>query len=158
MSAFLSQAWFASCCQRVSGCCTTPMSWLATMARTYAGRRGGAASLVPMSGMAAPPLFLDASGEQHVVNAVAELASARGIGRVAAVAVELALDLAGMRREQQNAVADQHRLRNRVGDEQHGEAGVRPELQQLLLHLAPGQRIERGERRVPPQQVRRPRP
>src|SRR5215471_19225896 len=100
MSAFLSQAWFASCCQRVSGCCTTPMSWLATMSRTYSGRRGGAASFAPMSAMADHLLFLDAIGEQHVVNAVAELAPARGIGWITAVAVEFALDLARMRRKQ----------------------------------------------------------
>src|SRR5215470_9096274 len=98
MSALRSQAWLASCCKSVSGCCTTPMSALATTSRTYSGRRGGAASFAPMSAMVDHLLLLDAIGEQHVVNAVAELASARGIGRIAAVAVELALDLARMRR------------------------------------------------------------
>src|SRR5882757_5804437 len=36
-------------------------------------------------------------------------------------AVDLGLDLSGMRREQENAVSDPHRLGDRVGDEDDGE-------------------------------------
>jgi hypothetical protein len=43
--------------------------------------------------MADDLLFLDAICKQHLVNAVGELAPTRGIGRIGAVAVELALDL-----------------------------------------------------------------
>ena len=77
-----------------------------------------------------------------------------GSGGSRAVAVELALDLAGMRREQQDAVADQHGLRDRVGHEQHREARIGPQLEQLVLHPAPRERIERGERLVHQQHVR----
>src|SRR5437868_1048813 len=129
MNAFRSQAWLASCCQSVSGCCTTPMSPPATVSRRYSGRSGGAAAETCVSTMADNLLLLDAIGEQHLVDALGQLAPARGIDGITAVAVELALDLPGMRREQQDAVAEQHRLRDRVGHEQHGEARVGPQLQ-----------------------------
>ena len=38
----------------------------------------------------------------------------------------LGLDPAGMRRQQQDAVADLDRFRDRMGDEQHGEFGLAP--------------------------------
>ena len=59
-----------------------------------------------------------------------------------------------MRRQQQDARADLDRLLDRMRDEQHREAGVLPELQQLVLHLAPGQRIQCSERLVHQQHVR----
>src|SRR5579871_2304108 len=144
MNALRSHAWLTICCTSVSGFSTTPMSRLATTSRKYSPRVGGAASrrsAVCMSVMGDDLLLLDATGKKQIVNAVRQLASARRIDRVAAIAVELALDLAGMRREQQDAVADQHRLGNRVGDEQHGEARVGPQREELLLHLAPGERV-----------------
>src|SRR3982074_339128 len=154
MNAFRSQLWLASLCQSVSGCWTTPMSSPATTSRRYSGRKGGTASgraaAAWASTMADNLLLLDAIGEQHLVNAIRQLASAGRFDRIAAVAVELALDLARVRREQQDAIAQQHRLRDRVGHEQHGETGFGPQLQQLLLHLAPRQRVERGERLLPP--------
>src|SRR5215470_16916553 len=114
MNVLRSQAWFTRRCQIVSGCCTTPMSSPATMSRRYSLRSGGAvgrrAAAVGTSTMADNLLLLDAIREQHVVDAVRQLAAAGRVDRVAAVAVELALDLARMRREQQDAVADQHRL------------------------------------------------
>ena len=70
------------------------------------------------------------------------------IGKTEMPGIELGLHLAGMRRHHQDAVADQQRLLDRVGDEDHGEADLVPQRDQLLLHLAPGQRIERGERLV----------
>ena len=69
-------------------------------------------------------------------------------------AVQLGLDLARVRREQQDPTADRDRLLDRVGDEEHGEAGVVPEPQQLVLHLAAGERVERGEGLVHQQDVR----
>src|SRR5215468_10592833 len=102
MNALRSQAWFTRRCQAVSGCCTTPMSSPATTSRKYSGRIGGVASrraaAVGASTMADNLLFLDAIREQHVVNALRQLAPAGRVDRVAAVAVELALDLSRMRR------------------------------------------------------------
>ena len=60
----------------------------------------------------------------------------------------------GMRRQHQNARADHDRLLDRMGDEQHGETQLIPQRQQFLLHGAPGQRVERGERLVHQQDVR----
>lgn len=57
-------------------------------------------------------------------------------------------------RQQQNAIAHHQRLLNRVGDEQQGETHLFPQQQQLFLHLAPGQRVERGERLVHQQDLR----
>ena len=56
-------------------------------------------------------LFFDGFGEQHVVDAVGEFfaIAADGIG---AVAVEFGFDLARMRRQQQDAVADQGGFRD----------------------------------------------
>src|ERR1700736_4175357 len=130
------------------------MSPLATVSRRYSGRTGGAAAhcAAPMwvSAMMHNLLFLDAIGKQQLVNAVRQLAPADGVGGVAAVAVEFALDLTGMRREQKNAVADQHGLGNRVGHEQDGEPRFAPQLEQFLLHLASRERVEGSERLVPP--------
>src|SRR5215471_2983602 len=151
MSALRSHAWLTICCASVSGFSTTPMSRLATTSRRYSRRVGGSPSrrsAVFMSVMGDSLLLLNAIGEQKIVDAVRQLASARRVDRIAAVTVELALDLAGMRRHQQDAVADQHRFWNRVGDEQHGEARVGPQRQQFLLHLAARERIERRERLV----------
>src|SRR6185369_13558574 len=150
MNTFLSHAWLTSRCHSVSGFCTTPISPLATTSRRYSGRDGGTgrgrAAVIWVSAMADDLLFLDAIGKQHLVNAIGKLAPAGRIGRIGAVAVELALDLSGMRREQQDAVADQHGLRDRVRHEQPREPRIGPQLQQLVLHPAPRERIERGER------------
>ena len=53
-----------------------------------------------------------------------------------------------MRREHQDAAADQDRFLDRMGDEQHREADIVPQRLQFFLHVAPGQRVERGERLV----------
>ncbi len=70
------------------------------------------------------------------------------IGEAEMAGIELGLHAAGMRREHQDAVADQQRLLDRVGDEDHREADVFPQRHQLLLHLAAGERVERRERLV----------
>jgi hypothetical protein len=59
-----------------------------------------------------------------------------------------------MRREQQDAVTDPDRFGNRMGHEQHGEFRVLPEPQQLFLHLAACERVERGERLVHQEDMR----
>src|SRR5690242_3217625 len=117
MIALRNHAWLASCCASVSGFSTTPMSRLATTSRRYSPRVGGAPSrrsAVCMSVMGDGLLLLDAIGEQKIVDAVRQLLPARRVDRIAAVAVELAFDLARMRRHQQDAVADQHRFGNRM--------------------------------------------
>src|SRR5690242_466432 len=94
MSALRSHAWLTIRCTNVSGFSTTPMSRFATTSRRYSRRVGGAASrrsAVCMSVMSDNLLLLDAIGEQDIVDAVRQLAAARRIDRVAAVAVELAL-------------------------------------------------------------------
>ena len=68
--------------------------------------------------------------------------------------VQLRLDLPRMGREHQDAVADDDRFLDGVGDEQHGEAHVVPKLKQLLLHPPPGQGVECGERLVHQQDFR----
>src|SRR5882672_371614 len=106
MSALRSHAWLTICCTSVSGFSTTPMSRPATTSRRYSRRVGGAASrrsAVCMSVMGYGLLLLDAIGEQQIVDAIRQLLPARRVDRIAAVAVELALDLAGMRRQQQDA-------------------------------------------------------
>src|SRR6202521_3769584 len=141
MIAFLSQPWLASRWKTVSGFCTTPMSPPAMTSRRYSGRVGGTGAGKRVTGARSSAmghclLFLDAIRKQDVVNAVRQL-GAGAVDRIAAVAVELAFDLARVRRHQQDAIADQHGLWDRVRHEQHREARVFPQLQQLFLHLAP---------------------
>src|SRR5690606_25163849 len=64
------------------------------------------------------------------------------------IAVQLGPDAARVRREQQNAAADAHRLGDGVGHEKHREAGVLPQLQQLLLHFRTRECVKGGERLV----------
>src|SRR5690349_2232775 len=77
-----------------------------------------------------------------------------GAVRIARQAVELGLDLPRVRRQQQDAAADLDRLGDRVRDEQHGEARALPQREQLVLHLAARECVERGERLVHQQYVR----
>src|SRR2546421_8282324 len=119
MTAFLSQAWLASRWKIVSGFCTTPMSLPAMTSLRYSGRVGGMGAGKRVTGarssaMGHSLLFLDAIGKQDVMNAVRQL-GAGAIDRIAAVAVELALDLARVGRHQQDAIADQNGLGDRVG-------------------------------------------
>src|SRR5262249_34174345 len=96
MKALRSHAWVTIRRTSLSRFSNTPMSRLATTSRRYSRRVGGAASrrsAVCMSVMSDNLLLLDAIGEQEIVDAVRQLVPARRIDRVAAVAVELALDL-----------------------------------------------------------------
>ena len=86
----------------------------------------------------------------------AHLAEARigaqriAVARMAERHVEHLLDAAGPRAHHRDAVAEQDRLVDRVGDEHHGLALFRAlhELQQFLLQDFAGLRVERGERLV----------
>ena len=73
-----------------------------------------------------------------------------GVARPAERHVEHLLDAAGARAHHRDAVAEQDRLVDRMGDEHHGLALIRPlhELQQLFLQDFAGLRVERGERLV----------
>src|SRR5688500_15924339 len=109
----------------VRGLLTTPKSCSGTSSRTYSGRCTGALDMGHR--------LLDLlAGEEHAMDAVRQ-ALARGIHGIGSVAVELRAHLARVRREQQDAVADAHRLGDGVRHEQHREARVLPELQQLVL-------------------------
>src|SRR6266581_4392143 len=104
------------------------------------------------SGMRMLLLVFDGVGEQHVVDATLHRLRLCRIA-IPRQAVQLRLDLPWVRRKQQDAAADLDRFGNRVGHEQHREVRVVPQLQQLVLHLAPRQRIERGERLVHQQDI-----
>ena len=69
-------------------------------------------------------------------------------------ALSSAFTCPGMRGHHEDAAADDACLLDGMGDEEHREVGVLPELEELLLHLAPGQRVERRERLVHQQDVR----
>src|ERR1051326_4895071 len=87
-------------------------------------------------------IILDAVGEQKIVDAAMQRLERGHADRREAemLRVELGLDAAGVRREHENAAADQQRLLDRMGDEDHREADLLPQSDQLLLHLAAGVR------------------
>src|SRR6516225_5761521 len=116
------------------GFSTTPNRLVSTVSR-YRSGRATALSLMMML-----LVFLDFVGEQHVVDPLFERARCHALARLVREAVELSLHLSWMRRKQQDAASDLHRLGNRVGDEEHGEMRVVPQLQQFVLHLAPRER------------------
>ncbi len=76
------------------------------------------------------------------------------VARPAERQVEHFLDAAGARAHHGDAVAEQDRLVDRVGDEHHGLALVLHDAQQLLLQHLAGLRVERGERLVHQHDVR----
>jgi hypothetical protein len=61
------------------------------------------------------------------------------------MAVQLGAHPAGMRRQQQDAVADNQRFLNRMRDEQQRETRLFPQAQQLFLHLAARECIQCSE-------------
>jgi hypothetical protein len=71
-----------------------------------------------------------------------------------AVAVDLGAHAPRVRRQQRDAVAHHQRLFDRVRDEQQREAHLVPQREQLLLHLAARERVERGEGLVHQQHAR----
>ena len=60
----------------------------------------------------------------------------------------------GARYDEEDAVGEQDRLVHVVGDHEHGLLGGAPDLDQLVLDHAAGQRIEGAERFVQQQQLR----
>src|SRR5215217_2983561 len=64
------------------------------------------------------------------------------------VDVEDGLDAPGSRAHHDDAIGEEDRLVDLVGDKQHRLAGLVPDLQQLLLHELARLRVERGERLV----------
>ncbi len=74
--------------------------------------------------------------------------------QVVLVAVDFRPYTAWMRGQQQDAVTDHQRFLDGVGDEKQREADFIPQLEQLFLHLAAGQCIQRGERFVHQQDFR----
>src|SRR5687768_2024110 len=121
--------------QGVSGLLTTPKSRSPTSSRTYSGRSPGALDMG--YGLALDVL----PREEHAVDAVGQ-ALPGGVRRVGPVAVQLRPHLARVRGQQQDAVADAHRLRDRVRDEEHRELRSLPQLEQLVLHLAAGEGVQ----------------
>ncbi len=75
---------------------------------------------------------------------------------VAAAEIELVglLDLAGARRHDDEPRGEENRLFDRVGDEEHHLAGAMPDVEDQLLDLLAGQRVERAERLVHQQYLR----
>src|ERR1700704_4529296 len=109
MTAFLSHPWLASRWNTVSGFCTTPISPPAMTSRIYSGRVGGTGAGKRVTGARSSAmgyclLFLDAIRKQDVMDAVRQLGAAAVYG-VAAVTIQLTLDLAGVGRHQQDAIA-----------------------------------------------------
>jgi hypothetical protein len=97
--------------------------------------------------------FLDFIGEQHVVNPLLQHFCVFAFCAPARKTVHLGLDLSRMRRQEQDAVAYLDGFGDRMRDENHREPRIVPELKQLVLHLAPRERVECRERLVHQQHV-----
>src|SRR5262249_30440182 len=118
-----------------SGRAASPTAPIASRVTTRSGRaggsaRGGAAETArsAMGGLRGK-VRLDFVGEKQVVDTPVQRLELRRADRRKAevVGVELGLDPAGMRREHQDAAADQQRLLDRMGDEDHREADLLPQ-------------------------------
>src|SRR3954471_18458481 len=101
-------------------------NWSApSVSRKIAGRSAKTSDMIRV---------LHSVGKQHLM----DIAAKRGARRRAVMstrhAVDFRLDLARVRREQQNAVADLDRLRDRMRHEDYGELDVVPQAQKLVLH------------------------
>src|SRR2546421_13017166 len=105
----------------VSGFSTTPNNLLCVSATN-----SGLCTCTLPSGMGGGLLF-HFLGEEHPLDALRQLPPFGALGPT--LAVQLRLDLSRMRGEQEDPVPYQHGFRDGVGDEQHGEMGVVPELQ-----------------------------
>src|SRR5207248_2054936 len=69
------------------------------------------------------------------------------------VAIDDLDDAAGPRAHHHDLARQEHRLGDRVGDEDHGLAGLFPQPQQLLVEVVAGNLVERAERLVHHQQL-----
>src|ERR1700730_8939945 len=97
-------------------------------------------------------LLFDDIDKQHVVNLPLQRVRQFAVA-LARKTVHLGLHLARVGRQEQDAAANLDRLGDRMSDKQHRETGIVPKLQQLVLHLAPGQCVERRKRLVHQQYV-----
>src|SRR5215203_5561604 len=130
------------------GFSTTPKALVGMGSRRISGRLTGSVAAEGLGDSTAldmdRPLLFHGFGKQHVVDFGLELLGRDSLA-VPPGRVQLRLDLPRMGREQEDAVADLDRLGNRVRHEQDGELRLVPELQELVLHLASGKRVERRE-------------
>src|SRR5262245_21781188 len=111
-----------------SGRATSPTAPMASSVTTRSWRRGGKVRSAKAV-MADLERSLDLVGEQKVVDAPLQRIERRRahIGKAEMAGIELGLDAAGMRRQHQDAVADQQRLLDRVGDKDDREADLFPQ-------------------------------
>src|SRR5580704_227757 len=103
----------------VSGRATSPILPMVSGANCRSGRSGGNGRTVRSSMMClVGQRGFDLVGEQQSMNAAAEQFERlrAEIGKTEMPGIELGFHLAGMRRHHQDAVADQQRLVDRVGD------------------------------------------
>ena len=63
--------------------------------------------------------------------------------RIGLVHLQLADHPTGPRRHHHDAVRQEHRFKHRMGDEDHGAAGLGPELQQVVVQLVAGDLVQR---------------
>src|SRR5215212_9620655 len=127
----------------VSGRATSPTAPMVSSAMTRSGRSGGrtrSALSFMLDLRRERGLYL--VGEQQLVDApLQRIESGRAhVAKADVAGIELGLHAAWMRGEHEDAVADQQRFLDRVGDEDHREADVLPQRHQFLLHLAAGER------------------
>src|SRR5262245_2527276 len=110
-----------------SGRATSPTAPMASSVTTRSARDGGRVrSAMFMAGL---QRVLDLVGAQNVVDAPRQRIEGRRahVGEAEMAGIELGLDAAGMRRQHEDAVADEQRLLDRVGDEDHREAYLFPQ-------------------------------
>src|SRR3981081_4784552 len=103
--------------------------------------------------MVSPGSLIDlAVGSDQAAELASQSGEFRRLWRTRArqIHLDVSRDAARPGREHQDAVGQQQRLVDRMGDEQHGRALLFPDLQKLVLQLAAGLSVERTER-LPPQ-------
>src|SRR5262245_2698624 len=126
----------------VSGRATSPMAPMASSVTRRSARTGGIvrSAMLMMSLQRALHLV----GEEQVVDAALQRVEGGRphVGEADMAGIELGLHPPRMRRQDQDAVADEQRLLDGMGDEDDREAHVLPQRDQLLLHLAAGERVE----------------
>src|SRR5690349_5523932 len=112
-----------------SGRATSPMAPPMSVSSTSrSGRRGGSMRTTRCAVSAIVRLRgergLDPVGEEKIVDAPVQLFESRraDVAEVQMIGVELRLHAARMRREHEDAAADQDRFFDRMRDEQHREA------------------------------------
>ena len=95
-----------------------------------------------------PPLSVEVAAD--AADVLAELRRVHHVERARPRQVDRrsSSDAARARRHHQHAVGEEHRLGDRMGDEDHGLAPLEPDALQLEVHLLARHRVERAERLV----------